>query len=81
LQRNVSSPTAVLLFPVVLAQSASLPTAELLAPVVLLHKASVPILVLVDMFPPPSPMLIPFTVISLLVVKAEPVIETEPVKV
>jgi hypothetical protein len=33
------------------------------------------------MLPPPSPTLTPLTVISLLVVKAEPVIETEPVKV
>ena len=57
------------------------PTATFPAPVVFTDKAPAPTLVLLARFPPPSPILTPLTVISLLVVKADPVIETEPVKV
>ena len=51
------------------------------APVVLDPQEPVPIAKFVITFPAPLPILNEFTVMSLLVVKAEPVIETEPVKV
>jgi hypothetical protein len=78
---KVLYPTATFWTALVDRRRAFTPIAVLATPVVLLHKAFVPTLVLLDMFPPPSPISTPFTVISLLVVKAEPVIETEPVKV
>ena len=72
LAQSALYPSAELWVPVVLLRSASLPTAELLVPVVLQRSEFEPTLVLLTIFPPPSPTQTPFATISLTAVKVVP---------